>query len=227
MRRSRMNAATLAAFFFLLAAKGAPAWAEPPNAAWDATTIIATLQSGTVAQRTDASIAVFGAGMADPAVYAAIADRLRGGLATLDQPKSEPGDRLDELAWHAKALGGSGDVAYLPLLQQAAQSSHRSLARHAREAVELLQAMALEGRPFLDGAHVREVAAADVAGCRFVKKVECNAREAEDCEEALHAEAGRVGAEALVVLYRQDGTSARNAVIANAYHCPIPGVAHR
>lgn len=203
---------------FLLACACAAAGAQSADRS---ARLQAALQSDSVATRTAASRAIFGAGISDPALYATVAAVLQRGMA--DGSHSDAA-RIDELAWHAEALGGSGDRTYLPLLQQAAQSPRHALARHARDAIELLRAMVLEGRPYLDADHVRLVAADAVAACRFFKKTECDAREAEDCEESLREESARVGADALVVLARQDGRASRHHIIANAYRCPQPAL---
>ncbi|KGM55994.1 hypothetical protein N800_10230 [Lysobacter daejeonensis GH1-9] len=187
--------------------------------------LIARLQSQSVAERTRASQDIFGAGINSKALYAEVAKRIGEVLPTVtkDSPK------VDELAWHAKAIGTSGDMAYMPLLEQLSRSDIRGIARHAKGAQETLREAAEAGTAYLDYTKVMVLTEKQAEGCRYVAQRSCEtSRSADKCVDSHKDNAVEAGANAIMLLMTSSQSGALFSVfgsdttmLANYYACPI------
>jgi hypothetical protein len=88
-----------------------------------------------MAARMEASRQIFGSGINDKGLNDLLASIIGSALPSLD--KDSP--RVEELAWHVKALSASGDETYMPVILLAAQSPVKKLARHAKDAKAILE----------------------------------------------------------------------------------------
>jgi hypothetical protein len=105
--------------------------------------LIKLLQSPSPEVRTKASKSIYYAKFDDARfmivgeqVYEAVATAIRNQLATLN--KESPRQQQEEVAWHAEALAASGNLDYMPLLDELSRSPVRKVARHAKKAKKLL-----------------------------------------------------------------------------------------
>lgn len=180
------------------------------------------LQSDSIEDRRTASMDIYGAGLDDKQIYQRVAELLEGGLP--DVGKDSP--RLDELAWHAKVLGGSGDVTYLPLLERVGQSNVRSLSRHAKSAIEVLREQAKAGRPYMDYEKVLLITEMQAERCRLIKQDTCaSIRSAKACMANQKESVVEAGGNAIMYLATSSGHGlpwpfAGGSIIANFYACP-------
>lgn len=108
------------------------------------------LQSNFVKDRIEASNFIYGAGIESPELYEAVSMALKRHDPKALQFASRHIKR--EVASHVKALGGSGNVEYMPLLEEFTKSSSRSIRKYARAAKEML--VSLEGEVFWDSSRV-------------------------------------------------------------------------
>lgn len=187
--------------------------------------LIARVQSQSVAERTRASQDIYGAGINSKALYSAVAKQIEAVLPTVtkDSPK------VDEVAWHAKALGTSGDVTYLPLLEKLSRSEIRGIARHAKGAIETLREAADAGTAYLDYTKVVVLTEKQAEGCRYIAQRSCEtSRSADKCVDSHKDNAVEAGANAIMLLMTSSQSGALFSVfgsdttmLANYYSCPI------
>lgn len=180
---------------------------------------------------------VYGKGITDKDVYAAVAEALEYGIAN---PRKSSDD---EIAWHALALSSSGDAAYLPALENLIKLKITRHAQRARD--ELLRNMAaggpvaspakISGKPIL-----MTESQSQNPSCRLISQETCNTSRGEAKCIAWHQDrAGQAGANALLLinssttpstsvtsfvpignnLIAAGGTSKKTTLIANYYHC--------
>ncbi|HEU4773939.1 MAG TPA: hypothetical protein VFS82_05390 [Lysobacter sp.] len=179
------------------------------------------LQSESPDEREQASKDIYGAGLDDKVLYDMIAASLADGLPGVT--KSSP--RLHELAWHALALGGSGDMTYMPLLEQAKNSGVRWLAGHAKDAIADLRTHAEAGRPYMSYEKVLVITESQSQRCRLIKQVTCTARRSSaSCISEQNESVAEAGGNAIMHLMTSDQTGiwpfAGGTVVSNFYHCP-------
>jgi len=178
--------------------------------------LIAQLQSPSTQERTRASQYIYGAGIADSELYSVVANAisLHGG----DINDESPGSQQQEIAWHAKALGGSAIIEYMPILQELSQSSSRTVSKHAKKSADLLHHTSRHGAPYLESSRVTVITDSQRANCDLVDQVSCNTFGSYDKCIAWHKErAARAGANAIMVL-RESGTI-RSRQMANYFSC--------
>lgn len=161
-------------------------------------TLVTRLKSPSSEARTRAAEDIYGAGIESAAVYEQLAANLRTGMEGLT--KSSP--QLEEMAWSVKALGSSGDLQYMPLIDAAIASDIGYLARHARGAKETLQEAAATGKPYLTYTKVRLITERQAESCQYVSESSCQtARAPEKCIESHKAKAVEAGANSVMVLF--------------------------
>lgn len=187
--------------------------------------LIARLQSNSIAERKRASQDIFGAGINSKSLYAEVAKRIEAVLPTVtkDSPK------VDEVAWHAKALGTSGDMGYMPMLEELSRSDIRGIARHAKAAQETLREAAEAGTAYLDYTKVVVVTEKQAEGCRYVAQRSCETtRSADKCVDSHKNNAVEAGANAIMLLMTSSQSGALfsvfgsdTTILANYYSCPI------
>ena len=178
--------------------------------------LIAQLQSPSVQERTRASQHIYGAGIADSELYSVVANAItsHGG----DVNGESPAPQQQEIAWHAKALGGSANIEYMPILEELSESSSRTVAKHAKKSIDLLRQTSKHGAPYLDSSRVTVITDSQRANCDLVDQVSCNTFGSYDRCIAWHKErAARAGANAIMVL-RESGTI-RSRQMANYFSC--------
>ena len=186
-------------------------------------TRIQQLQSDSIERRSLASQDIFGAGLDDKALYQQVAATLEAGLVGL----TKDSERVDELAWHAKALGSSGDMAYMPLLERAGRSGIRHLVKHAGDAKEILIEAAAAGHPYMEWEKVTMLTEKQAEGCLLIKQQTCDtSRSADVCVEDHKTKAIEVGANAIMLLMTNSQSGAlvswlgsNTTMVANYYDC--------
>lgn len=188
----------------------------------DIDAIIERLNSNSIEVRTQASQEAFGAGIKSDALYQKIESVAEAGLKGMD--KNSP--RSNEIAWHIKALAGSGDIKYLPLIERASQSGVRSLARHAKDAKEILAESSARGAPYLLYTKVPILTEKQAERCNYVAQRTCKtSRSAEKCIAQHQSNAVAVGANAVVLLHSSSHSvgfgpfGGDTTMIANYYGC--------
>ena len=184
--------------------------------------LLEQLRSQSIAERTAACRQIFGAGMKSPDIYAQLALNLEAGLVNLD--KKSP--RVEELAWHVKALASSGDLKYLPLVKSAAESEVRAIARHARDSREILENSAAQGRPYLEPAKVPVLTEKQVENCQYIAQKPCTtSRAAAKCITYHQMKAVGSGANAIMILQSSSRSvgfgpfGGDSNMLANYYRC--------
>lgn len=181
------------------------------------------LRDGTPAERIGIARALFGSGLVDPDAQREMAHRLATGLDAM--PGSREG--IEELRWYVRVLGGSADATHRPLLERAARSGVRPLAREAAEALDRLGRTSLAGAPYVLPERVRLVEQAEADGCRFLRTHMCRNGDGPDGCLAEHRElAAHSGGNAVLVLTRTDdaivGHFDTASMVAKHYRCPVP-----
>ena len=211
------SSALLLAFFLLGAVSSVHA-----QVGKDVGALIELLKSESVADRTRASKEVFGAGIRDEAVYAQISLLVEAGMEGID--KKSP--RVDELAWHVKALASSGDISYMPLIDQAVNSGVGSLARHAKDAKKILIESVSAGRPYLLYTNVPVLTERQADGCRYITQKMCEtSRSAERCIAHHQVNAIDSGGNAIVLVHSTSRSvgfgpfGGDTTMLANYYSC--------
>ncbi|HPW12021.1 MAG TPA: hypothetical protein PK399_02455 [Thermomonas sp.] len=155
------------------------------------------LQSSSMAARMEASRQIFGSGINDKGLNDLLASIIGSALPSLD--KDSP--RVEELAWHVKALSASGDETYMPVILLAAQSPVKKLARHAKDAKAILEKQSAEGRPYLIPTKVAVITETQAENCAYVDQQMCKTgRGAEKCIEWHQTGAASRGANAVMLL---------------------------
>lgn len=185
---------------------------------------IQQLHSDSTDTRSRASQNIFGAGLTDPVLYQELAAILADGLDGI----TKDSERLDELAWHAKALGGSGDMTYMPLLDRMIQTGIRHLVKHAKDAKEILAEAAETGQPYMDWEKVMIITEKQADSCRLISQNTCSNLD-DDCLADHKINAIEAGGDAVMVVMTSGGDSAffgifsSSTVVANYYDCrPAP-----
>lgn len=181
------------------------------------------LRSDSVERRTLAARDVYGSGIESPELYELIAQIIRDGVVGLE--KRSP--RVEELSWHAKALGCSGDLRFQPLLEELTRSSVRKLVRHSESALAILDRAAAAGRPCSEARNVMLLTERQVETCQFVTQQNCStSRGSERCVHFHKERAVEFGANAMFFLHHSSNTDAFNLfggedanIIANYYFC--------
>lgn len=166
---------------------------------------------------------IYGTGRSDPDAYARLARWLAEGL---DAPRP-PRDAVDALVWSVRALGASGDASYMPLIERAAASPVRAIAREARDAREVLHRTAARGAPLVLPEHVRTVTQAEADGCRYLRTHMCRGGEdADECLDEHRALVAEAGGNAVLVLTRVGNAGFAQydtgSMVAKHYRCPVP-----
>lgn len=98
--------------------------------------LIAQLQSSSAQQRTMASQIIFNQRIHDVELFEEVATAIRNQLANLNKKSSDT--LQEEVAWHAKALATSGNMEYMPLLDELSKSTAKKVAKYAKWSVNLL-----------------------------------------------------------------------------------------
>lgn len=133
-------------------------------------------------------------------------------------------DRIDEVQAHLQALGGSGDNAYLPILQKAVSSPIRAIARYGRSAIEELNETSESGHPLLLPEKVILLTESQAGSCKYLKQYTCEAHgDIEECLDEQREQAVENAANALMVLNQNEsgfGIFSKSSVVANFYSCP-------
>lgn len=215
------------AIFVVLLWVGTMGTAFAQSSASDAARLSRMLQSTSSEVRREASSQIFGSGISDAGINARLAELITEALPGLD--KGSP--RIDEIAWHAKALGASGDEAYLPLLEQLGGSSIRKLARNAQDAKKMLQEAVVQGRPYLHYSKVRVITEKQAEACEYIAQQSCEtSRAADKCVDSHKDNAVQAGANAIMLLLTSSQSSGFAALpfggstmmLANYYRCNMP-----
>ena len=94
------------------------------------------LQSPLQWVRTNASKSIYSVRIDNAELYEAVAIAIKMQLAILD--KKSPSELQQEVAWHTKALATSGNLDYMPLLDELSRSTARTVAKHAKKSKKLL-----------------------------------------------------------------------------------------
>lgn len=153
---------------------------------------------------------IYGKGIADKEVYAAVAEALEYGI-------SNPGKSSDnEVAWHALALASSGDPAYLPVLENLVKLK---ITRHAKRALDELTRNVKAGAPFKKPTGnagkvilITESQSQNLS-CQFLGQETCNTSRGEAKCIAWHQNrAGKVGANSLLLI---NSSTAQGASVAS------------
>lgn len=165
---------------------------------------------------------MFGAGSTDRSFYEAVATSIEAQLETLTKRDG----RISEVGWSIKALGGSGDDTYLPLIERAARSQIRAIAADGEEALEILLEAKKSGRPFLLPEKVRVVTESQANECEYLTQAVCEARQGADaCMDDHRQDAIIEGGNAILVVDTSAGGAffSSTTVIANYYDCRDEG----
>jgi hypothetical protein len=179
--------------------------------------LIGQLGSAASQDRTEASRYIYGAGIDDAEVYKAVAAAIEISSSTLN--RESPNTQQQEVAWHAKALASSGNAEYLPILEELSESSAKSVARHAKKSVALLERTVSNGVPYLDPQKVTEIFEGQRANCELVDQVTCSTSfRMEKCRNWHKEKAAAKGANAIMLL-REDGGAFRRTNVANYFKC--------
>lgn len=182
--------------------------------------------AGGAADRVDAAAAraFYGRGRSDPALQAGIARALDEGLG-VERPSREA---IDALVAYVRALGGTGDAAYRPIVERAMASRVRAIARAAREARDDLERSIAHGAPHILPEHVRLVEQVEADGCRYLRTAMCRGGESVDeCLDEHRTTVAETGGNALLVLTRVENTGIAQydtgSMVGKHYRCPVPG----
>jgi len=176
--------------------------------------------------RREASSQIFGSGLDNARLNEQLAGIIGDAIGGLD--KNSP--RIDEIAWHVKALAASGDAKYLPLLSDLSNSNIRKLARHATDAKEVMEAAIASGRPYLHYSKVRVITEKQSEACEFVVQQTCEtSRAADKCVDSHKDNAASAGANAIMLLLTSSQSSGLAALpfggsttmLANYYKCSL------
>lgn len=110
---------------------------------------IEQLQSSSSMERLKASERIFYARFDPPrflyvgsGVYEVVAAVIRNQLPTLS--RKTPRKQQEEIAWHSKALAASGNLDYIPLLEELSNSPASKVARYGKSSKKLLLETAQE-----------------------------------------------------------------------------------
>jgi hypothetical protein len=179
--------------------------------------LIEQLQSDSAQDRIGASRYVYGAGIDDADLYAAIAKVIEVRSADLSDESSDV--ELKEISTHLKALGGSGNAMYMPLLETLSTSSVKYVAKHADKAIKLLQRTSANGAPYLESRRVTEIFEGQRANCDLVVQNTCSTmRSVEKCINWHKQRASEKGANAIMLL-RESRVTFKRHVVANYFRC--------
>lgn len=184
--------------------------------------LIERLSAPSMEGRTLAAMDVYGAGIDSPELYAKLAELIEEILVVLP----DSGERATELAWHTKALGTSGDLQFLPLIERVESARRGRLAHHARDAKKVLVQAAENGRPYLDYTKVPLITEAQATQCQLVKQENCQtSRSAEKCVAHHQNNAVLHGGNAIMILHATSRTiglgpfGGDSSMVANYYRC--------
>ncbi|GAB2512251.1 hypothetical protein [Lysobacter humi (ex Lee et al. 2017)] len=171
-----------------------------------------------------AARALYGSGRSDPALQATIARALEEGLR-MERPARAT---VEALVTYVRVLGGTGDAAHLPLIERAAASPLRPVAREAREARAMLERRVAHGLPYIVPEHVRLVEQAEADGCRYLRTHMCRGGESVDeCLVEHRTMVAETGGNAVLVLTRVENVGVAQydtgSMVAKHYRCPVPG----
>jgi len=178
--------------------------------------LILQLQSPSAQERTRASQYIHGAGISDIDLYNAVAEAVS--IHRVDLNADSPGSLQQEIAWHAKALGGSAIYDYMPLLEELSESPAKTVAKHAKKSKDQLRETAARGAPYLDAGKVSLITDSQRANCEFVEQASCKTlRSYDNCVNWHKERAAQKGANAIMVL-RESGII-RSSSMANYFRC--------
>jgi hypothetical protein len=161
---------------------------------------------------------LFGAGSRDRSFYNALSETVEDQIDTL--VKND--ERISEIGWSIKTLGGSGDLSYLPLIERAVNNPIRDISSDGIEAKQILLASAKNGRPYLTEDKIRLISDGEAKTCEFLKQASCETRhDAEDCLSDHRADALEAGADSIQIINSTDarGLFGLSTVTANYYEC--------
>lgn len=202
----------------LLTAAMAAWWSFPAQAQDDPSRLTRRFVQADTGRRADIAQYMFGAGSSDRSFYKALAASVEAQLPTLTRRD----ERISEIGWSIKTLGGSGDETYLPLIERAARSSVRAVAADGEEARDVLLEAKKTGRPFLLPEKVRILTESQADGCEYLTQATCEARQGADaCMDDHRQDVITEGGNAILVVDTSAGGAffRSTTVIANYYDC--------
>lgn len=118
-------------FALLNKISGSPVSSGPYDA------LIRQLQNPSQLVRTTASVNIYNERVDNEELYKAVESALRRQLTNLNRASSEPLQL--EIIRHAKALAGSGNLAFMPLLDELSSSPAKDVARYAKKFKKILK----------------------------------------------------------------------------------------
>jgi hypothetical protein len=184
--------------------------------------LIEQLQSTSPEVRIKASQYIYGGGIENAELYAAVADAIEKQSATLYKNPSKV--VRQEVSWHAKALASSGNMDYMPLLDKLSKSSSRSISKHANNSKTILAEAASAGGAYLEYRKVRIITASQAKECEYISQQNCSTlRSLDKCIDKHKAQALRVGANSIMVVYDDnDHLLWKSGMMADYYKCNAP-----
>lgn len=167
--------------------------------------------------RRSVSSDLYGAGVVDKVTLDAIAELVAELLPTV----TTEDERADEIAWHLKALGASGDAKYRPLIEQAEASSSKHVARYAQSALETLAVTSKTGFPLLTRDKVRQITDRQAEDCVYIRNQECaTVRSSNACVSELKYQSMEAGGDSIMLMTSEGrGLLGRVRVSADLYNC--------
>ncbi len=179
--------------------------------------LIQRLASPSSEVRKSASSDLYGSGVADKVTIAAIAELVAKQLPTV----TAKDERADEIAWHLKALGASGDAQYRPLMEQALTSQSLDVAEYAKSALETLNLTSKTGFPLLMRDKVRQITDRQAESCVYIRNHECASMRGNDaCLSELKYQAIEAGGDSFMLMTTQGrGWMGKVRMTADLYNC--------
>ena len=160
--------------------------------------LLSLLDSNSIETRSLAAQRIYGAGITDEKIYNKLEGLLSEVVSSL--PKRSP--RSDELAWHLKALSSSGDLKYLPLIEEFIKSKNRKVAKYAKKSKKELREVAANGKPKLHYSKVRVISDNQADKCTFLEQQTCEtSRSPEKCIDHHKNKALQIEGNAILILH--------------------------
>jgi len=159
----------------------------------------------------------YGSGVADQTITDAIAKLVAEQLPTV----THDDDRSDEIAWHLKALGASGNAEYRPLIEQALASPNPKVSGYAKTALKTLDFTSKTGFPLLTRDKVRQITDRQGESCAYIRNYECSSMRGNDtCMGEFRYQAIEAGGDSFMLMANDGrGWLGRVRMTADLYNC--------
>ena len=179
--------------------------------------LIQRLASPGSEMRKSVSSDLYGSGVTDKVTMAAIAELVAKELPTLTRTD----ERADEVAWHLKALAGSGDAQYRPLIEQALSSPSQHVGEYASSALKTLELTSKTGYPLLTRDKVRHITDRQAESCVLIRTHECASMRGNDtCLSELKYQAIEAGGDSFMLMTSEGrGWLGRVRMTADLFNC--------